>query len=136
MASLCRGIMSEAPFDPNHKWLGIPSAEQPANHGRLLVIQLFQQEEEVTENSATRKTEYLRTFAVGPIPSHPQKSPRERAVGDSIVTVAIFHALAVVVATMMSRCPFRMAVAQLARSASSCNCNEIREAFITSAEER
>lgn len=27
-----------APFDPYHRWLGIPPSEQPANHYRLLVF--------------------------------------------------------------------------------------------------
>ncbi|MDG2221212.1 MAG: hypothetical protein P8L85_07530 [Rubripirellula sp.] len=73
-------MMSEIPFDPYHKWLGIPSAEQPANHYRLLGIPLFEQDEDVIENAATRQIEYLRTFAVGPNAEDSQKLLNEVAL--------------------------------------------------------
>ena len=35
-------------FDPYHRWLGIPPREQPPNHYRLLGIDLFEADADVT----------------------------------------------------------------------------------------
>jgi formylglycine-generating enzyme required for sulfatase activity len=57
--------MPEANFDPYHKWLGIPPEEQPANHYRLLGIQLFESDPDVIESAATRQITHVRSFAIG-----------------------------------------------------------------------
>ncbi|MBN1852557.1 MAG: hypothetical protein JW829_07525 [Pirellulales bacterium] len=53
-------------FDPYHKWLGIPPAEQPPNYYRLLGIQLFESDEDVIASSADRQMAYVKSFAGGP----------------------------------------------------------------------
>ena len=55
-----------ASFDPYHKWLGIPPAEQPAHHYRLLGIQEFESDADVIEMAAEQRTVFLRTFQTGP----------------------------------------------------------------------
>jgi hypothetical protein len=52
----------EAGFDPYHQWLGISPKDQPANHYRLLGVELFEVDHEVIENAADRQMAYLRTF--------------------------------------------------------------------------
>jgi hypothetical protein len=54
-----------AAFDPYYKWLGIPSAEQPANHYRLLGVTLFESDQEVIESAAEQRMSYLRTLRSG-----------------------------------------------------------------------
>jgi len=56
--------MSEA-FDPYHKWLGIPPAEQPPNRYRLLGIELFEDDPDVIENAADQRMAHLRSFSTG-----------------------------------------------------------------------
>jgi hypothetical protein len=50
-------------FDPYHKWLGIPPAEQPPNHYRLLGISLFESDPEVIDAAANRQMGYVQGFA-------------------------------------------------------------------------
>ena len=57
--------MSE-PFDPYYTWLGIPPAEQPPNHYRLLGLQVFETNPQVIDNAADRQMLHLRTFQNGP----------------------------------------------------------------------
>ncbi|HET6879638.1 MAG TPA: hypothetical protein VFI31_05775 [Pirellulales bacterium] len=52
-------------FDPYHKWLGIPAAEQPPNHYRLLAVALFEDDPEVIETAADQRMALLRTFQTG-----------------------------------------------------------------------
>jgi formylglycine-generating enzyme required for sulfatase activity len=52
-------------FDPYHVWLGIAPAEQPANHYRLLGINLFESDPEVIDNAADRQMVHLRSFQLG-----------------------------------------------------------------------
>ena len=49
-------------FDPYHKWLGIPAAEQPADHYRLLAIARFESDLDVIEGGADRQMGHVRTF--------------------------------------------------------------------------
>ena len=72
--------MSEAAFDPYHKWLGIPPAEQPADYYRLLGISLFEQDADVIDNAAQRQISHLRTFAIGPNADLSQQLLNEVAV--------------------------------------------------------
>ena len=55
-----------APFDPYHKWLGIPPEEQPAHHYRLLGIKLFEFDADVIDAAAEQRTVFLRSFQSGP----------------------------------------------------------------------
>lgn len=56
--------MSEA-FDPYYEWLGIQPKDQPANHYRLLGIEVFEQNPNVIERSADRQMGHVRTFQNG-----------------------------------------------------------------------
>jgi formylglycine-generating enzyme required for sulfatase activity len=49
-------------FDAYYVWLGIPPAEQPPDHYRLLGINCFEDNLEVIENAADKQTVHLRTF--------------------------------------------------------------------------
>jgi len=53
-------------FDPYHKWLGIPPAEQPPHHYRLLGIAPFEPDLDVIEAAADRQMTYVRQCATGP----------------------------------------------------------------------
>jgi tetratricopeptide (TPR) repeat protein len=53
------------PFDPFHKWLGIPPEEQPASYYRLLGIPELEPDLEVIEAAVEQRTIYLRTFKTG-----------------------------------------------------------------------
>lgn len=66
-------------FDPYHKWLGIPPAEQPPNHYRLLGISLFEEDRDVIDNSAYRQMGFLRNFQLGAQVNHCQKMLNEVA---------------------------------------------------------
>ena len=52
-------------FDPYHKWLGIPPAEQPPNHYRLLGIGLFEADLDVIEQAADRQMAHVQTHKTG-----------------------------------------------------------------------
>lgn len=54
-----------AEVDPYHKWLGIPRAEQPPTHYRLIGVQDFEQDPDVIESAADRQMAHLRTFQGG-----------------------------------------------------------------------
>lgn len=53
-------------FDPYHKWLGIPPHQQPANHYRLLAIELFEPDTEVVEQAADRQMQFVKGRCDGP----------------------------------------------------------------------
>lgn len=57
--------LSEPPFDPYYKWLGIPPSEQPPTHYRLLGIEPFEEDREVIEAAVARQTLHLRTYQLG-----------------------------------------------------------------------
>ncbi|MGB0597936.1 MAG: SUMF1/EgtB/PvdO family nonheme iron enzyme [Rubripirellula sp.] len=57
--------MSDADFDPYHKWLSIPPAEQPANYYRLLGVELFNSDPDIIDLAAQRQMSFVRTFALG-----------------------------------------------------------------------
>jgi serine/threonine protein kinase len=52
-------------FDPYHLWLGIPPAEQPPDHYRLLGVERFEASAEVISHAADRQMAHLRTFQAG-----------------------------------------------------------------------
>lgn len=53
------------PFDPYHRWLGIPPHEQPANHYRLLGIANFESDQYVIEEAAYRQIGHVKRYAAG-----------------------------------------------------------------------
>ncbi|HEV3006534.1 MAG TPA: hypothetical protein VGX78_18840, partial [Pirellulales bacterium] len=61
------------PFDPYHKWLGIPPAEQPPQHYRLLGIGLFEEDPDVIEQAADRQMAHVQTHKTGPHSALSQK---------------------------------------------------------------
>ncbi len=69
-ARLCG--MAES-FDPYHKWLGIPPAEQPPNHYRLLGVTLFESDLDVIANAADQRIGHVRAFQIG---KHSDESQR------------------------------------------------------------
>lgn len=58
-------------FDAYHVWLGIPPAEQPAHHYRLLGLQLFESNPDVIDHAADRQMAHLRSLQAG---RHSQES--------------------------------------------------------------
>lgn len=60
-------------FDSYHVWLGIPPAEQPPNHYRLLGIRLFEDAPEVIENATDQRMAHLRTLQGGRHSAQSQK---------------------------------------------------------------
>ncbi len=57
--------MSMNAFDPYHVWLGIPPAEQPPSHYRLLAIAPLEDSPDVIENAADRQMAHVRRAATG-----------------------------------------------------------------------
>jgi hypothetical protein len=66
-------------FDPYHKWLGIPPAEQPPNHYRLLGISLFESDPDVIDAAANRQMGYVQGFANSDYATDSQKLLNELA---------------------------------------------------------
>jgi len=52
-------------FDPYHRWLGIPSDEQPAGPRRLLGISADENDPQVVREAALRQTAFVRKFSIG-----------------------------------------------------------------------
>lgn len=52
-------------FDPYHRWLGIPTQEQPPNHYRLLGLQCFEADPDVIEAAADQRAAGLRLYLDG-----------------------------------------------------------------------
>lgn len=55
-----------AEFDPYHKWLAIPPAEQPPNLYRLLALNLFESDSDVIDSAANARMIHLRSLQSGP----------------------------------------------------------------------
>lgn len=66
-------------FDPYHKWLGIPPAEQPPNHYRLLGIGVFESDPDVIEQAADRQMSHVQTHKTGSHSAFSQKLLNELA---------------------------------------------------------
>jgi hypothetical protein len=71
--------MSEG-FDPYHKWLGIPPADQPPNHYRLLGISLFESDPDAIGNAADQRMAHVKSFQIGEREALSQKLLNELAV--------------------------------------------------------
>jgi hypothetical protein len=54
-----------APFDPYHRWLGIPPTEQPPTYYRLLGLALFESEPEVIRDAAEQRIAHVRNYQLG-----------------------------------------------------------------------
>lgn len=54
-----------APFDPYHKWFGIPPAQQPPTYYRLLGVEVYEPDREVIDAAANQRTAYLQDLAGG-----------------------------------------------------------------------
>ena len=52
-------------FDPYHRWLGIPPAEQPPTHYRLLGLAEFESDPEVISGAADRQMAHVRHYQIG-----------------------------------------------------------------------
>ena len=52
-------------FNPYHKWLAIPPEDQPANHYRILAIELWEDDTEVIANAAEQRISHLRILEMG-----------------------------------------------------------------------
>ena len=52
-------------FNPYHKWLGIPVERQPADHYRLLGLELGECDPDVITHAAEQRMMLLRTLQTG-----------------------------------------------------------------------
>jgi clan AA aspartic protease (TIGR02281 family) len=52
-------------FNPYHKWLGIPIAEMPADHYRLLGLARFEDDREVIQEAAEQRMTHLENYLSG-----------------------------------------------------------------------
>lgn len=66
-------------FDPYHRWLGIPSNDQPAHHYRLLGLAVGESDPEVILDAAERQMAHVRTYQLGPYSEMSQKILNELA---------------------------------------------------------
>ena len=74
------------PFDPYHKWLGIPPDEQPAGPHRLLGISEDENDPQVVREAALRQTAFVRQFSMGEHGEHAERILGELAdARDSIL---------------------------------------------------
>ncbi|QDU31544.1 hypothetical protein ETAA8_67030 [Anatilimnocola aggregata] len=55
----------EAEFDPYRVWLGIPKAQQPPNHYRILGLEVFETDLQVIQEAADRQVSHLKTKQTG-----------------------------------------------------------------------
>ena len=70
-------------FDPYYVWLGIPPAEQPPNHYRLLGLASFEENPAVIQGAADRQMAHVRTFQSGPNAAASQRLLSELAAAAS-----------------------------------------------------
>jgi hypothetical protein len=64
---------SSTPFDPYHRWLGIPPEDQPPNHYRLLGLPMFEDDFEVVRDAAERQAAHVRRNLKGEHQSHAER---------------------------------------------------------------
>ena len=75
------------PFDPYHKWLGIPADQQPAGPRRLRGISEDENDPEVVREAALRQTAFVRQFSLGEHGEHAERILGELAdARDSILS--------------------------------------------------
>jgi hypothetical protein len=66
-------------FDPYYDWLGIPPADQPPNHYRLLGLVALESDSRVIESAADRQMRHVRSFQAGPHAPESQRVLNELA---------------------------------------------------------
>lgn len=59
------GLAVTAPFDPYHKWFGIPQKDQPPNHYRLLGLDLYESDPDVIDAATEQRVSFLRQCGTG-----------------------------------------------------------------------
>lgn len=59
------GLSQSSEFDPYYRWLGIPPAEQPPTHYRLLGLADFESDQDVIESAADRQMAHVRSHQAG-----------------------------------------------------------------------
>lgn len=93
-----------APFDPYHRWLGIPPKHQPPDHYRLLGLERFESDPEVIRDAAEQRMAHVRTYQLGPNSDLSQKilnelgrakacllNPKEKAAYDAGLRSDVAH---------------------------------------------
>src|SRR3954452_19573407 len=55
-----------SPFDPYHKWLGIPKDQRPPTFYQLLGLSPNESDLEVIQEAAIRQSAHLRAYQMGP----------------------------------------------------------------------
>ncbi|MDY0170461.1 MAG: hypothetical protein RBS80_28225, partial [Thermoguttaceae bacterium] len=75
----CKDFNMAEPFDPYHRWLGIPPKHQPADYYRLLGIERFEEDREVIRDAADRQMAHVRTYQLGECSALSQKILNELA---------------------------------------------------------
>ena len=71
-------------FDPYYLWLGIPPADQPPDHYRLLGVTQFESDADVIRNAAEQRMSYLRTVT-GPRAKRAQQLVNEIVAAQRIL---------------------------------------------------
>jgi hypothetical protein len=74
------GAIVSGAFDPYHRWLGIPLKDQPANHYRLLGLDLCEADTEVIRDAAEQRMAHVRTYQLGQYAELSQRILNELAV--------------------------------------------------------
>jgi hypothetical protein len=70
-------------FDPYYRWLGIPPKDQPANHYRLLGLNLLEPDLDVIRDAAEQRIAHVRTYQLGVHAELSQKILNELAAAKS-----------------------------------------------------
>jgi hypothetical protein len=55
----------DSEFNPYHKWFGIPLEDQPANHYRLLGVELLEDDHDIIEAATQQRMIFVRQCALG-----------------------------------------------------------------------
>ena len=71
-------------FDPYYLWLGIPPADQPPDHYRLLGVTQFESDADVIRNATEQRMSYLRTVT-GPRAKRAQQLVNEIVAAQRIL---------------------------------------------------
>ena len=80
-------------LDPYYRWLGIPQKHQPANHYRLLGVELFEDDPEVICASADRQMAHVRTYSLGQYAELSQKVLNELATARTCLLDSVKKAI-------------------------------------------
>ena len=78
-------------FDPYQVWLGIPAAEQPVNHYRLLGVSQFEPDYNVIRDAAARLLPYFEGLRTSEQSPRLCRWLRDLALAPEAVTVRVFQ---------------------------------------------